>query len=136
MTAVGQSQLQASGSRVMKKSNLESAVSSPEEDAALRGSGPSWPDLTGSVEGAGDTCTHSRVRGRRWVPEGSFCVSEDVASALFGGDCGCAGFLGPRRFLGVYMSSVGFLLIVAEGQFRMGGMADIAGGMRLQGGSD
>lgn len=136
MTAVGWSQLQASGSRMMKKSNLESAVSSPEEDAALWGSGPSWPEHTDSVEGAGDTCTHSTVRERGWVPEGSFCVSGDVALALFGRDCGRAGFFGPRRFLGVYMPSAGCLLFVVEGQFRMGGMADIAGGMKLQGGSD
>lgn len=37
----------------------------PEEDAALPGSGPSWPAHSVSVwvvEGAVDTCTHSRVR--------------------------------------------------------------------------
>lgn len=42
-----------------------------------------------------DAGTHSRVKDRELVPEGSFSVSEDVA--LFGGDCDCPDFLGSRE---------------------------------------
>lgn len=39
-----------------------------------------------------DTQTHSTVKDKL-VPEGSFCVSEDMALVLFSGDCGCPVFV-------------------------------------------